>query len=956
VLDLDVDAFEQAINQASAADDDAVFAALERAAASYTGDLLPDCYDEWLIEERERLRHLLFTALERLVGLLEQHRAYAAAIPHARRLASLDMLNEAACLTLMRLHTLNGDRASALRVYHSFASTLQNELGTLPGTVLYEAYERLLTAQAAPADAPSAGMNAAPLVGREREWKRMQATWQVAASGQPRLLLLWGEAGIGKTRLAEDLLSWANRQGIITAVAHCYAAEGDLAYAPVTALLRADALRPGIARLSGEWLAEVSRLAPDLPIKSSVPPRPLTERWQRQRLFEALAKVVLAPNRPTLLLIDDLQWCDHDTLEWLHFLLRYQTGTRLLVVGTIRAEEVGDDHALTPLLEALRRENRIAEIALNPLSREETIALAAHVVGRALSSERSEILYRETEGNPLFVVETLRSEGWAGSAPGVDSPAGDVSVLPPSVQAVVTRRLSQLSPPARAILEVAAVIGRSFTFEVVTQAVDLDEDAVVRGLDELWQRRVVREHGADAYDFTHGKLRSVAYAGLSVARQRVLHRRVAEALEAESAANLDPVSGQIAAHYQQAGRKAQASAYHRRAAEYARRLYANEVAILHLQQALALSDKPEEVASLSDGLGEVLHFVGRYEAAREAWQRALDGTPEADHIARANLYRKLGNAWRDQYRYDEAQAAYDAAEAALGSPDAEPEAARGCRAQIQLERMNVLYWQGRISEMLALIDQLRHFFEHDSSLLQQARLHQVSSVALLRATRYSRSPDGVEHARAHLHMMKEAGEAGALPSAHFQYGFGLLWGTDDLDGAEREILIALSLSQQSGDVSLQTRCLTYLTVIARLRGDIEQTHFYAEQSLSVAETTQMPEYIGAARGSLAWVAWRKGAFDVARAHGQAALAAWKRPPAYMFEWLARLPLLALALEIPDEAAEHARALLDQKQKRLARPVEAALEAAVAAKDAGDAATCRAFLAQAVEAAEQVGYL
>ena len=150
-IQLDVAEFEEAIAGANAAAQsdnvDAACTALERAASYYTGDFLPDCYDEWVLAERERLRRLLLTALGQQVHFLEQRRRYAAAIHHARRLLHLDSLNEAVCQTLMRLHTLNGDRARALRVYHSCVSLLQSELGVGLGETLKEVYERLLAAE-----------------------------------------------------------------------------------------------------------------------------------------------------------------------------------------------------------------------------------------------------------------------------------------------------------------------------------------------------------------------------------------------------------------------------------------------------------------------------------------------------------------------------------------------------------------------------------------------------------------------------------------------------------------------------------------------------------------------------------------------------------------------------------------------------------------------------------------
>jgi len=157
------------------------------------------------------------------------------------------------------------------------------------------------------------------------------------------------------------------------------------------------------------------------------------------------------------------------------------------------------------------------------------------------------------------------------------------------MQAVISTRLAQLSSLARELAELAATIGREFTFDVLKQALGGDEELLVRGLDELWQRRIVREHGKDAYDFCHGKIRDTAYGSLSAARKRLLHRRVAEALQAVYADNLDSVSAQIATHYEQAGLPQQAIAHYRRAAEVARRMCANDKAIALLTRALDLT-------------------------------------------------------------------------------------------------------------------------------------------------------------------------------------------------------------------------------------------------------------------------------------------------------------------------------------------------------------------------------
>jgi DNA-binding SARP family transcriptional activator/predicted ATPase len=598
---LDVADFARALATADAAErvanPAAMRAALEQAVSLYRGDLLPSCYDEWIAPERDRLYEQQLKALERLVRILEDQREYATAIPYAQRLLRHDPLDEDSYLHLMRLHSLNNDRAGALRVYHACASALQRELGVEPSPATRDAYERLLRMDAAPTAHRPALAAASPLIGRQSAWEQLQTAWQRAACGQAHFALITGEAGMGKSRLAEELFAWVREQGFATAETRAYAAEGRLAYGPVADWLRSEPLRAAPARLDTVWLTEVARLLPELPAEHpDLPhPEPLTEHWQRQRLFEALARAVLQASQPLLLLIDDLQWCDQETLEWLHYLLRFDPTARLLVVGTARAEELGTQHPLTTLLHDLRSAGDVTEIALIPLDAAETAKLAAHVATRELDAEQAIRLYQETEGNPLFVVETVRA--------GVDrrleigdwrlesqsqSPSSNLQSLPPRVHAVIVTRLAQLSAPARELAGLAATVGRAFTFDVLGQASDGGEDSLVRGLDELWQRRIVREHGAHAYDFTHDKLREVAYAEVSPIRRRLLHRRVAQAMEIIYASDLDPVSAQVAAHYEQAGLLEQAIHYYQRAAAVAQRVYANEEAISLLNKGLAL--------------------------------------------------------------------------------------------------------------------------------------------------------------------------------------------------------------------------------------------------------------------------------------------------------------------------------------------------------------------------------
>ena len=245
-------------------------------------------------------------------------------------------------------------------------------------------------------------------MGREKELAQIVQSWRtVLAGGEPHLVLLRGEAGIGKTRLVEEILQWASRQGIVNANTRCYAAEGDLAYAPAIDWVRAHSLEP----LEDAWLSEIARLLPEILVQRPDLPKPaaLTESWQRQHLFEALSQAVLVKSLPLLLTIDDLQWCDRDTLDWLHFLLRFNREARLLIVGTYRPEEIGENHPLVTTVQALILEGKVTELDLRPLNEVSTKTLASLVAKMELSKNVAQHLFQETEGNPLFVIETVRT-------------------------------------------------------------------------------------------------------------------------------------------------------------------------------------------------------------------------------------------------------------------------------------------------------------------------------------------------------------------------------------------------------------------------------------------------------------------------------------------------------------------------------------------------------------------
>jgi DNA-binding SARP family transcriptional activator/predicted ATPase len=824
---LDVAAFEQALTLADAAtrrnDQRALQAALEQADSLYRGELLPGCYDEWILPERDRLRQRYLQALEQLLRLSEARGDTVTAIRHAQRLLGLNPLSEDLYRRLMRLFALNNDRASALHVYHTCVTTLQREMDVDPDQATREAYERLMQQETPTMQAivHQPLLAATPtLIGRKREWEQLHDAWQREILGGPHFVLVTGEAGIGKSRLAEEFLLWASQQGAVTAKARSYAAEGQLSLAPVTDWLRSEGLRAPLRQLDEVWLTEIARLLPELFAEQPALPHyePVTEYGQRQRFFEALARAILVAPHPLLLLLDDLQWCDQETLEWLHFLLRFDPTARLLVVGCAREEELPPSHPLRTFLLHLRTTMRVTEIPLEPLDAAETAKLAGAVAKRELDLDEELRLYHETGGYPLFVVEMVRADlgRVSASPPETDrtqsqAPLDDARTLPPRMHAVLVGRLLQLSASSREFVELAATIGRAFTLDLLITIDNADAESAVRALDELWHKRIVREHGANSYDFTHDKLREVAYAEISAPQRHMLHRRVAQALEAMHAEDLDPVSGQIAAHYERAGMIEQALPYYQRAAAVAQRVYANEDAINLLSRSLELLE---------------LLPAG---AKRDKQELSLQ-------LALAPLYRvtKGWEALELERTLDRALALCDTV-----GDDAQ-------RAQTLYGLQSVYVVQAKLERVHMVSDELQTLYQRSlgtapppfaGMMLAGARLHLgriTEANALLAEIIAAHDPDQL------LHLQESQGvNYAALAQAWQAHA---LWCLGYPQQALSRGLDAVKLVQDLDQPFNQALVSAYLALLQQLCADEAVAREHAEQALALASKYQAPYY------------------------------------------------------------------------------------------------------------------
>jgi len=811
---LDVALFDGALRQAAEAEREGdrgrERASLERGVGLCGGPLLPSCYEDWIGPERDRLQHRCKEALRKLLTRLEEDRDYANGVPYVRHWLEHDPLDERAYQWLIRMQALAGDRAGAIQAFRQCAEMLSKELRAEPSAETRVAYERLISGDAgAIASETREPQDVSPsLVGRQREWARLRTAWNEGTRERLHFALIAGEAGIGKSRLAAELLGFAQAQGLAAARSRAYAAEGRLSLAPISEWLRSPAFRPHLARLEDVWLVEAARIVPEvLAERRDLPrPAPMTEFGDRLRLFEALARCVLAAPPPFLLLIDDLQWCDQETLEWLHFLARFDPGARGLVLGTVRTEELVGAQQLGLLLRHLEETARLTQIRLQPLDAAESAELAAQFKGHALDVEAATRLYHETEGNPLFVVETMR----AGTGGAMGTTDADTSELPPRIQATIAGRLAQLSTAARETAEMAATIGRAFSLDVLAGAAG-SEDQVIRALDELAVKGIVREHGPSTYDFTHDKLREVAYGAISAPQRRLLHRRVAQALEAAHAASLDTVSASLAAHYEQGGLFEAAIPHYLRACAVAQAVYANEEAVALIERGLSLL-RSLPASNRRDG------WELQFQLALAPIYRVTKG------FAAPALERVLGRALE----------LCDT----VGS-DAQ-------RAQVLYGMQSLCVVQGRLEEVERLTDETARLFRKADGGEAPRSVFAMVAGARLQLGRFQNAVDLAEELlqTSDPHQLERLQESQGLNYAVIARAWQshALWCL----GRPRAALVrgqeAVDLARELDQPFNQTLAATYLALLQQLCGDDWTFRQQADVALDLATTFKAPYY------------------------------------------------------------------------------------------------------------------
>jgi DNA-binding SARP family transcriptional activator/tetratricopeptide (TPR) repeat protein len=664
-----------ALTAAADGDDPSVLVHAATAVECYKGDLLPGVYDEWLLELRSGLDRQCADLCDLLAAVLARSGDMRGAARAARRRIQLQPLEETGYRALMLLQADLGDRAGAVSTYHHCASVLERELGVIPDPLTRQAFQRLIAdgapdgaSRVAVQPAPRSGVAAARLVGRSQELALLRTQWRNATAGAAGLVLVRGGAGVGKSRIAAEIAAVAGREGAVVASSQCFGTSGRLALAPVADWLRHPAVLAASAALDPAWRAEVGRLVPAAGRKAG--PRSMVDAWQRHRFFEGLVRALMAVGRPMLLVLDNTQWCDQETLAFITFFLGRAGDSPVLVVGTARDDAAEEDPQMAAWTVRMRATGLLTELSLGPLDAAGTARLAEAISGRPPPEAEADLLQAATGGFPLYIVEAMRGRADAGVTP---APAGDLA-------AVLRKRLEQVSAPARQVAGLAAAVGTDFTLDLLTEASDQDAGTVVEAVDELWRRRIMREYH-DGYDFSHDLLRETAYTLVSPPKRWLLHRRVAQALELLHPDDVDAVSAQLAEQYARGGRLARAVAYYRRAAEVASARFAHAEAIrLHTEALSIVRGQPESRNRDRQEL-EILEAIAaplnaRYGYSAPQLQEALERSVAlAESLGRKDsTLTALVALWTTQFVQGRAVEGYQTAKRALAlvDPGSEP--------------------------------------------------------------------------------------------------------------------------------------------------------------------------------------------------------------------------------------------------------------------------------------------
>lgn len=778
---------------------------LTLAATLYKGDFLQGFslrdsveFDLWQFQQTEHLRRLYGLTLEKLVRLHTDAERYNEALAYATTWLALDPLYEVVHRQLMLLYAWSGRRSLALRQYHECVRILEQELSVPPldeTTRLYQQImENVIQSRVAGIHALANERVAAvvperaelPLVGREREIEAMETAYR-QLSDQRNVIVIEGEAGVGKTRLAETFAACRRAEGAAVVIVRCLESETHIAYAPIIRALR-EALPTGkLTQLAAHWLGELTRLLPEFYAWHPGVPHQVPDSAAQSRLYEAICQAfatLLSGDHSGVLLVEDLQWADGATLDVTAYWLRRISAAPEMGLLTWRSEEVPRTHRIRLLMtDYARSSGQITIIMPQRLSRED-IQVLMNAVYLPDTPDIVERLYGESEGLPLFVREylallhnnptLLQTLEWH---------------MPSGIHELLRSRVAQVSEIARQLLDAAAVIGHSFDLDLVRDSSGRGEEETVDGADELEQRGILKNSTGEVtdYEFYHEKLREVVYQDLSMARKRLLHRRTAKAFlnRIGQTDKLGETAALIAAHFHAGGQDVDSAEFYVRAGYHARRSYANREALNFFEQALALGYP--SVVGLYEAMGDLCTILGDYLSAIRCYER---GMARADPAPIPLFEQKLGQVYHRLGEWELADSYYRSALAAL------PDTALTERASLLTDRSLTRYAMEDTDSAAVLAQDALQAAERASSPRGKAQAFNVMGLLARRRKQFDLA---ATHLTSSLSLIESLNDDGMYIAILNNLGL-LHMETHTYDEAQRYFEAALEKCNRIGDL------------------------------------------------------------------------------------------------------------------------------------------------------------
>ena len=666
------------------------------------------------------------------------------------------------------------------------------------------------------------------LVGRDEEIKQLKLCLDSALSGKGTTVLIHGEAGVGKTRLVNEFLALAKKMGAKVLSGWCLS-EAAIPYFPFTEVFKGyeSTISDEKARLTMTkqlgitgWLK-----GPEFAREPKARELFVTPEIERDRTFEAVARVLLqlAAQEPLILFLDDLQWADHLSLALLHYLSRKCRNSRLLVIGTYRPEEIipTEEKRLHPLEEtifSMSREDLLIKMELGRLKRNDFPELLRSIFRSLIDNEFVEKLHDETEGNPLFALETLNllvDEGFLSEKEGqwiLTAPTEKMGI-PSKIHEVITRRIMRLGREERKILDLAAVCGHSFNPDTISKIMISDIADVLQTLVEIEQRhRLIRSEDS-TFEFTHHKIREVIYANLPGELRRVYHLKTASCLEQVVTERIsDSYIANLALHYVEGGAPERAFEHLVKLGEKAVDIFANLQAIDYLNKALEATQKVASLAT-SENLARIYMLRGR------AWLGQGEVTRAIDDF---NLLLQNATSINDESMITEAH--YQ-----IGS---------------------ALYWGGKWDEAKShLVKAIEMAQKTGSKLVEDRSLYPLAYILGYDLDTFDESLRRFEESSG---ICKEIGDKVNDARNRLLIGELYIW-KGDFGLAKECINEALALTEETGDRLFKLGCLFALTWLQGSKGEYNDAISTAQRCLQLSRDYGIVYFVTPTLTTLGWI-------------------------------------------------------------------------------------------------------